>query len=76
MKNNFRKSETQRYPGELAKREGVSINQLASSALGEKMAALMAQEYLEEKAQRGDRQKFENALAKIKDIEPQSDDRL
>jgi hypothetical protein len=56
---------------ELAQSEGISINQLAASALGEKMAALMTQDYLEQRAQRGSRDKFEKVLAKVKDDEPQ-----
>jgi predicted DNA-binding ribbon-helix-helix protein len=32
---------------DLAVREGVSMNQLISSAVGEKLAALMTEEYLE-----------------------------
>ncbi len=55
---------------ELAKSEGISINQLVASALGEKMAALMTQDYLEQRAKRGDRTAFEAALAKVKDVEP------
>ena len=61
---------------ELAKREGISIDQLAATALGEKMAAMMTQDYLDQKAGRGSRAKFENALAKVKDVEPVPDDRL
>lgn len=61
---------------ELAQSEGVSINQLAASALGEKMAALMTQEYLEQKAQRGSRRRFEKALAKVKTSEPEPRDKL
>ncbi len=55
---------------ELAKSEGISINQLVASALGEKMAALMTQDYLEQRAKRGNRAAFEAALAKVKDVEP------
>ena len=61
---------------ELSKREGISINQLAASALGEKMAALMTQDYLEEKAKRGSRKKFDRALAKVKNVKPDSHDQL
>ena len=61
---------------ELAKREGISINQFASSALGEKMAALMTQDYLEQRARRGSRAKFDEALSKVKDVEPDPRDRL
>ena len=61
---------------ELAKQEGVSINQLVATALAEKMAALMTTEYLEERAERGSREKFERALNKVKSIEPEADDCL
>ena len=61
---------------ELAKREGVSINQLVTTALAEKMAALMTTEYLEERSKRGSREKFEHALSKVKSVEPESRDRL
>lgn len=61
---------------ELAKREGVSINQLITSAVAEKMAALMTEEYLEERAKRGSRKRFAKALSKVADIEPEDIDRL
>ena len=61
---------------ELAKREGVSINQLITSAVAEKMAALMTEEYLEERAKRGSRKRFAKALAKVADIEPEDIDRI
>lgn len=61
---------------ELSKREGISINQLAAAALGEKMAVLMTQDYLEEKAKRGSRKKFDQALTKVKDGKPESRDQL
>ncbi len=62
--------------GDLARREGVSINQLVNSAVAEKMATLMTVEYLKERSKRGSRKKFEAALAKIPNIEPESFDRL
>lgn len=61
---------------ELAKREGVSINQLISTALAEKISALLTQEYLEMRAKTGSRRKFEKALSKIKDKVPHRQDRL
>lgn len=61
---------------ELAKREGISVDQLAATALGEKIAALLSQDYLEQRAQRASRTKFDNALAKIRDVEPEQHDRL
>ncbi|MFQ5794466.1 MAG: toxin-antitoxin system HicB family antitoxin [Candidatus Bipolaricaulia bacterium] len=61
---------------ELAKSEGISINQLIASAVAEKMAALMTADYLEERAQRGSREKFERVLAKVPDVEPEDFDRM
>jgi len=49
----------------IAKEEGISINQFIATALAEKMAALRTQEYLEQRAARGKRKKFEQALAKV-----------
>ncbi len=59
---------------ELAVREGISINQFVSSAVGEKMAALMTAEYLSERARRGSRARFEAVLAKVPDREPEGED--
>lgn len=61
---------------ELAKREGVSINQLISTALAEKISALLAQEYMEVRAKRGSRRKFNKALSKIRDSVPHRKDSL
>jgi hypothetical protein len=55
---------------ELAKREGISINQLAASALGEKVTALMTEDYLEQRAKRATRSKFVTALSKVKNVDP------
>ncbi|HFQ79858.1 MAG TPA: toxin-antitoxin system HicB family antitoxin [Desulfobacterales bacterium] len=49
----------------ISKEEGISINQFISTALAEKMSALRTQEYLESRALRGNREKFDHALAKI-----------
>lgn len=62
--------------GELAEREGVSINQLISSAVAEKLAALMTEEYLAERAKRGSRKRFEAVLAKIRDVPADEGDHL
>jgi predicted transcriptional regulator len=62
--------------GDLARREGVSINQLVNSAVAEKMASLMTAEYLQDQAKRGTRKKFEAVLAKVSNREPEASDRL
>lgn len=61
---------------QLAKQEGISINQFISTAAAEKMAALMTLDYLEERAKRASREKFEAALAKLPDAEPEDYDKL
>ncbi len=61
---------------DLAQKESTSINQLITLALAEKISALMTEEYLKERAGRGDRSKFEQALAQVPDIEPEEYDRL
>ena len=61
---------------ELAKRDGVSINQFMSTAVAKKLSALMTVEYLEERARRGDRTRFDAVLAKISDAPPDQADRL
>jgi hypothetical protein len=53
---------------EVAAREGVSINQLITSAVGEKMSALMTEEYLEARAKRGSRRRFDAVLKKVPDV--------
>ncbi|MCH8922823.1 MAG: toxin-antitoxin system HicB family antitoxin [Planctomycetes bacterium] len=65
-----------RQARDLAKQEGISINQLVTTALAEKMSALMTGEYLEARAARGDRKKFERSLGKAKDRRPNNEDRI
>jgi hypothetical protein len=60
----------------LARREGISINQLISTALAEKMSALLTEEYFRERGQRASRAKFLAALAKVPDVEPEDHDKL
>ena len=60
----------------LARQEGVSINQLVTTALAEKISALAAGEYLKNRAQHGSRRKFDRALRKVKNVAPEDHDRL
>ena len=61
---------------ELALKENVSINQLITLALAEKLSALMTEEYLGQRAKRGNRKKFQRAMAKVADVEPEEKDKL
>ncbi len=61
---------------EIADRDGVSINQFISTAVAEKLSALMTVEYLQERASRGDRARFDAVLAKIADAPADPTDRL
>jgi hypothetical protein len=60
---------------ELARREGISVNQLVTTALAEKLTALMTVDYME-RAKRGSREKFLAAMAHVPDVEPEAHDRL
>jgi len=64
-----------RHLRELAVREGVSMNQLISSAVGEKLAALMTEDYLA-RAGRGSRRGYEAVLRRVPDIAPEERDEL
>jgi hypothetical protein len=61
---------------ELAKQENVSINQFITLALAEKISALLTEDYLAKRASMGSRNKFEQAMAKVADVEPLSQDAL
>jgi hypothetical protein len=54
----------------------VSINQLISSAVGEKMSALMTEEYLAARGKRGSRRRFMAALSDVPNSEPTDEDQL
>ena len=59
----------------VAEREGISINQLITTAVAEKMSALLTAEYLAERAARGDRSAFDRASAKVPRVAAREDDR-
>jgi predicted transcriptional regulator len=61
---------------ELAAEEGISINQFIATAVAEKMSAPLTEEYLEEGARRGCRERCDAALAQVADLEPDEWDRL
>jgi hypothetical protein len=60
----------------LARDEGISINQIIASAVGEKLASLKTVDYLRERAARASRARFEQVLAKAGAMEPIETDRV
>lgn len=61
---------------ELAVKEGISINQLINSAVAEKMSALMTADYLDKRAKKASRKRFDEALSRVANIEPEDFDRI
>jgi uncharacterized protein (DUF1778 family) len=61
---------------QLAKRDGISINQFVASAAAEKMSALLTEEYIEARAKRASLRKFQKVLKKVPDSEPEEYDRI
>lgn len=61
---------------DLAREAGVTVDQLVASALAEKVSALAGPEWPAARAARGDWVRFEEALGKVADVEPEERDRL
>lgn len=61
---------------ELAAREDASIDQFATLALAEKMAAIDAADYIAKRAEHGSREKLLEILAAAPDVEPPPEDRV
>lgn len=61
---------------ELARQEGISINQLITSAVAEKLSALLTEDYLAERSARGNRRSYDKALSRVKDVPPSDEDAL
>lgn len=61
---------------DLARREGISADQFIATAVAEKMSALLTEEYLEERAKRASREKYEAVLDQVPDVEPDERDRI
>ncbi len=59
-----------------AEQDGISMNQFIATAVAEKLASLATMEYLEQRAQRGSKDKFNAVLARVPDVEPQECDKL
>ena len=60
----------------LSKTDHTSINQFVTTAVAEKISALDTEDYLKMRASRASRKKFETALKKVPDVEPDEQDRF
>lgn len=60
----------------LAAQENISIDQFVALALGEKISALMTEDYLLRRAKRGRRDKFLAVLDVAPNIDPIEEDRI
>jgi len=63
-----------RHIKEVAKKEGVSINQFISTAVTENISAIMTEDYLKGRAARAKKQDLKKILAKVPDREPLAGD--
>ncbi len=61
---------------EIAKQDGVSINQFILSAVSEKISAITTEKYLAERANRADRAAFKNILDNVPNRLPLAGDEL
>jgi hypothetical protein len=59
-----------RQVAELAAQEQVSIDQMVSIALAYQVSAWRARDTLAERAQRGNWEKFDRAMAKVRQVAP------
>ena len=61
---------------ELARRDGVSINQFIATAVAEKASALLTVDYLEQRARRADADLLSRLLSRVPDVPPAPGDAL
>lgn len=55
---------------DLAKRDGISVNQFIASAAAEKMASFMTLDHLKREAAKSSRKNFEKFLRKVPNVPP------
>ena len=65
-----------RHIREIAKREGVSINQFISTAVSEKVSAILTEEYLSTRAGRAKKGALKRILDEVPDRPPLAEDQL
>lgn len=60
----------------LATEDKISINQFITSAVAEKLSALDTEKYLEQRSEKGSKERFLRVLSKVPDVEPEDYDKL
>jgi hypothetical protein len=65
-----------RHAKRLAESEGISINQLISTAVAEKLSAIDTERYLSERASNASVAKFRRVLSKVPRVQPEPGDEL
>ena len=65
-----------RHAKRLAEEEGISVNQLISLALAEKLSAIDTERYLSERASRASESKFRRVLSKLPSVTADSGDEI
>lgn len=61
---------------EVAQRDNVSINQMITLAVAEKLSALETEDYLANRASRSSKGKFRKALSKVQTRKPDPQDQI
>ncbi len=61
---------------DLAKRDGISVNQFIASAAAEKMASFLTVDHLKREAAKGSRKDFDKLLRKVLNVAPMPGDEL
>lgn len=61
---------------EVSSKQGISINQLITNAIGEKLSALDTEDYIQTRANRASRDDFFEVMNKVKSEKPDKRDTL
>ena len=61
---------------EVAQRDNVSINQMITIAVAEKLSALETEDYLGKRANRASKDRFNKALSKVPNRKPEPQDQV
>lgn len=60
----------------LAEEESISVNQLITLALAEKLSALKTEQFFAERARKGSRAAFEQVMARVPKVPPPEFDKI